>query len=181
MKKKISNTEKVLNVLSDLIDITTRSADAFFLSAGSARILARNLHMNNKQFHSAFQSLGRRGYIKKINEDQFLITPKSQLKIRIAKIENANWPEDKWDGNWRLIAFDIPETKRRERNIFRSLVKRKGFVGIQGSVFIAPFADFSELAKLRKDLKIEEYVSFFKAQSVETDDDSRLRERFDLN
>ena len=136
--------------------------------------------MKNRQFSSTFRGLEKHGYIKKINENQFLITPKSLVRIRVSKINDSDWTKQKWDGKWKLIAFDIPETKRRERNIFRSLIKRKGFLGIQESVFISPFADFIELAKLRKELEIEQCVSFFKAQSIETDDDRKLRNKFNI-
>lgn len=180
MKYSSPISSRFLCGLFDLIDNSTELLDAFLFSAGSAKQLARNMHLKNRQFSSTFRGLEKRGYIKKINEDQFLITPKSLVRIRISKIHDSDWTEKNWDGRWKLIVFDIPETKRRERNILRSLIKRKGFIGIQESVFISPFADFIELAKLRKDLKIEKYVSFFSAKSVETDDDQNLRKRFNI-
>jgi len=69
---------------------------------------------------------------------------------------------------------------KKERNIFRSLIKRKGFLGLQNSVFIAPFADLEMIDMIRRELKIEKYVSFFVAKSHSSDDDSALKKRFDL-
>ena len=165
-------------------DTTARTADvfdAFLFSFGSAKILARNMGAKDRQYFSSVQSLKRNGYIKKINENQFLITPKAIKKIRLLEIFDADWSASRWDGSWKIIAFDIPESKKQERDILRSAIKRKGFVGIQNSVFISPFADFNQLSQLRHDLEIEKYVSFFIAKSADTDDDLLLRKKFKLD
>jgi DNA-binding transcriptional regulator PaaX len=184
MKRKISKSTKLLLALydfsSEFTEAAANSLDAFLLSAGSVSRLRKNLGMYNKEYSSTFQGLCRNGFIKKINANQFLITPKAVRKIKFDRIKQ-DWEQGEWDGFWRIIAFDIPEDKKHERNIFRSVIKRKGFVGIQNSVFIAPFADLDALAELREELGIEKYVSFFLSKTYKTDDDSNLRKRFDLN
>lgn len=177
---KMTNATKLLMVFADLADNAAGQIGAFLLSGGSARLLRHNIGMLDKEYDSAFQGLRQHGYIKKISNNQFLITPKAHIRIKVAQIENSDWQEMEWGGSWKLIAFDIPETKKRERNIFRSIIKRKGFIGIQNSVFVAPRADFEALADLRKELKIEKFVSFFCAKSYKTDDDSELKKIFDL-
>lgn len=180
-KSKISNAKKLLLSIADqILDVSFRSADALIFSYGSARILASKMNFQQKQYYSAMDGLRRHGYVKKINKDQFLITPKALAQIRIFKVWTSEPVRKKWDGQWCLVVFDIPEPKKRARNIYRSLLKRKGFIGIQNSVFVAPFADFEELALLREELKIEKYVSFFIAKSDQTDDDSALRKKFGL-
>jgi len=188
MNKKPSSSEetskatKLLLAIVNFGEAASINIDAFLFSMGSARQLMRNISVANREnYRSTFQGLCRHGYIKKVNENQFLITPKALRKIRISQIEASDWNVGKWDGFWRIISFDIPESKKRERNILRALIRRKGFIGIQNSVFIAPFADFEALAELRKDLKIEKYVSFFIAKSYQTDDDSLLKKRFKLH
>ena len=170
----------MLFALYDMVNIGTDCLDAFLLSAGSASQLQRNLKLLDSQFHSTFQGLQKHGYIKRINENQFLITPKAFIKIHRSKIEEESWNKGKWDGFWRIISFDIPELKRQERDLFRSILKRKGFIGLQNSVFISPHANFEDLAQLRADLKIEKYVTFFISKTYTTDDDSDLRRKFDL-
>jgi len=166
-----------------LKDFAIDSADVlggFLMSAGSSKLLARNLGYKNRQYYSTLQTLRSGGYVKKVNEDQFLITPKAIKKIRMIKVELSVWEAKEWDGYWRIIIFDIPEKLRSKRAAFRSLIKRKGFVGVQQSVFIAPYANFEELALIRSDLGVEKYISFFLAKSSETDDDRLLKKRFDL-
>lgn len=185
-KKKAYDTIKLINgiIKDSIVDIASAAldaSDALIFSFGSSKILARNMGMNERKYYSSIQSLKKSGCIKRINEDQFLITPKMLTRLAEIEILETDWKTKEWDGTWKIIAFDIPESKKRERNIFRSLIKRKGFIGIQNSVFIAPYADFGQLANLRSYLKIEKYVSFFTAKSADTDDDSLLKEKFGLN
>lgn len=175
------NTTKLLLAFAEMAETIGDQLGAFLLSGGSVSQLKRNLAMIDKEYSSSFQGLCRHGYIKKINEDQFLITPKAYKKIRVHQINVSDWESGGWDGTWKIAAFDIPDDKTRERNILRSVLRRKGFIGIQNSVFISPYADFEALAKLREDLEIEKYVSFFTAKSYKTDDDSKLRDKFNLN
>jgi len=170
----------IKNAVAELADLSFDMLEAFIFSCGSTKILARNMGMLDSKYYSSMQSLSRNGYIKKINNDQFLITPKMLLRLAEIDLMESDWADIEWDGSWKIIAFDIPESKKRERNIFRSLIKRMGFIGIQNSVFIAPYADFEQLANLRVYLKIEKYISFFEAKSAATDDDQALREKFNL-
>ena len=181
MKKKISNATKLLlEITGEMLETTVDYTEAFLFSAGSASRLGRNMHLKSEQYQSAFYGLRRHGYIRQINDDQFLITPKAINKINRIKIEQNDWSSNGWDGNWKIISFDIPESKRKQRDIFRSILKRKSFVGIQNSVFISPYADFKALDQLRRELDIEKYVSFFNAKSDITDDDTKLKEKFNL-
>ena len=177
-QKSTTSGRILLEILKDVSLESFNILDGFLFSFGSSKQLAKNI--GHTEYNSAMQNLKRYGYVKRVNEDQFLITPKGIKKARLVKVEQTKWNRQKWDGKWRIIAFDIPETKKLERNIFRSLLKRKLCIGIQNSVFISPYADFDELAMIRKDLKIEKYVSFFIAKSSWTDDDVALRKRFGL-
>ena len=180
-KRAVSDTFKLAQeIVGEHIGIAWDTLEAFLFSYGSSKALARNLRMKDAQYYSSMQSLERSGCIKRVNEDQFLITPKMAARLAENKMIESDWHKKNWDHFWKIIAFDIPEEKKRERDVFRSLIKRKGFIGIQNSVFIAPFADFEQLANLRSYLGVEEYISFFVAKSAPTDDDHLLKEKFNL-
>jgi len=185
MAKKTKNNPNTFKILAewlkDFAFDAAGAAEAFLLSAGSSRLMMRRMRLNSREYQSAIYSLKKSGYIKRTNEDQFLITPKAIKKIRMLKVEESDWRQKEWDGRWRIVVFDIPEPKRRERNILRSLLKRKGFIGLQNSVFVAPYADFDDLNLMRSELGIEKYVNFFVAKSAGIDDDRLLREKFGLN
>lgn len=155
--------------------------DAFLMSMGSARILARNMHMIDRKYYSSMQCLERSGYIKKIENNQFLITAKGIKRARILSIEQPRKINQRnWDGFWRMVIFDLPNDMSGKRDIFRAVIKRNGFLGLQKSVYVSPFADFEELAFLRNELGIEKYVTFMIARIAPTDDDRHLKGRFGL-
>ena len=155
--------------------------DALLKSMGSVRILARNMKMLDNNYYSAMQGLERSGYIKRVENNQLLITPKGIKRARRLMVENPEKNRrENWDGFWRIIIFDLPNDLTGKRNIFRSAIKRNGFIGLQKSVYVFPYADFEELAYLRDELKIEKYVTFLIAKVPPTDNDELLRKRFKL-
>lgn len=144
--------------------------------------LAHKMDLGETQFQATLRSLKEQEYIEKVERGKYLITPKGVKKIgsfdlfRPAK----KFKNDDWDGQWKVVIFDIPESKKRERNMFRSILKRKGFIKLQNSVFVSPFAEFEELNLIRCELGIEKYVNFLEAHSSGQDDDTLLRERFGI-
>lgn len=63
------------------------------------------------------------------------------LKISIPK---------KWDGIWRLIIFDIPETLKIRREAFRGKLKELGFFLLQKSIWVYPYPCEREVKLLRE-------------------------------
>ncbi len=44
----------------------------------------------------------------------------------------------RWDGKWRLVLFDVPESRSVERNKIRRHLQQRGFGCLQNSVWITP-------------------------------------------
>lgn len=44
-----------------------------------------------------------------------------------------------WDGFWRVVIFDIPESRRKERDNLRRRLIRMGFGRMQDSVYFSPY------------------------------------------
>jgi phenylacetic acid degradation operon negative regulatory protein len=84
----------------------------------------------------------------------------------------------KWDEKWRIIIFDVPNRKSKNRHAFTEKLKELGFVMIQKSVWAYPFECYKEVAILRKFYEIERYLSYFEA--VEIEDEAEWRRRFNL-
>lgn len=165
-------------LLLEILD-TVIGEDFIMTKRGMYRF-AKRLSMGESQFSAVLRNLENRGYVKRIKRGEYLITPKATKYKKYLDVERASWGEEKWDNKWKLVIFDIPEKKRTERNILRSLLKRKGFVRLQNSVFVSPYVDFKVLDFVRKTLGISQYVSFLEAESAKTEDDSKLRDRFNL-
>ncbi|PJA23292.1 CRISPR-associated endonuclease Cas2, partial [Candidatus Beckwithbacteria bacterium CG_4_10_14_0_2_um_filter_47_25] len=44
-----------------------------------------------------------------------------------------------WDGFWRVVMFDIPEAKRKERDGLRRRLMKLGFGRLQDSTYLSPY------------------------------------------
>ncbi len=53
--------------------------------------------------------------------------------------ENAVPVPPRWDGQWRIVIFDIPNKLKLAREIFRDTLKRMGFRQLQESVWLHPY------------------------------------------
>ncbi len=84
----------------------------------------------------------------------------------------------KWDGKWRVFLFDIPENKKKFRDIFRSHLKKLGFFEFQKSVFVHPFDCENELEFLIEFYNIRANVRFILAEKI--DNELHMKNHFNL-
>lgn len=75
--------------------------------------------------------------------------------------------EQKWDGKFRIVIFDIPENKSVVRGLFRRRLKDWRFTMCQRSVWITKSDVTDKLRKLIERLKIKDWVAV-----IESDDTS---------
>lgn len=84
----------------------------------------------------------------------------------------------RWDGLWRIVAFDIPEHFKQERNALASKLRQLGFYPLQKSVFIYPYNCQSEVDFIIEIFDLRPYVRFIVAKK--TDIDLDLKNKFNL-
>ncbi|MEK7174896.1 MAG: CRISPR-associated endonuclease Cas2 [Patescibacteria group bacterium] len=85
---------------------------------------------------------------------------------------------EKWDGRWRLVMFDIPNKRKKEREVLRSLLKQLGFIKYQESVFIIPYECKNEVDYVVEFFNLRPYVRLLEATSF--DDDLVFKRDFKL-
>jgi DNA-binding transcriptional regulator PaaX len=96
-----------------------------------------------------------------------------------SRMERYRFSKKRWDGKWRMVAFDIPEKQGRARRALRERLLDLGFVQFQESVWIAPFDVLPEVRRLRSDYRIARHVKLLTVEVVE--DHDRLMRRFGLD
>ena len=84
----------------------------------------------------------------------------------------------RWDGKWRIIAFDIPETKRGGRDALRLKLKELGLIQLQKSIWAWPYECKNEVDFIAQLFAIGPHVHYFVAESVTSD--KFLKYKFDL-
>lgn len=149
-------------VLLSIVDL----ALPFFEADKAYRIPAKKYraqrNYDRSNFGEKIKYLRRNGLIESFIEDKekFIeITPKGIEKIHKYNIEDITIDRPaRWDEEWRVIIFDIPEKMRVSRDVLRNKIINLGFLKIQESVYVYPFECSTEVTALSKLLSVEENV-----------------------
>lgn len=150
-------TEKILIVLDGLIKESAAGLTYPHIGLGK---YFRKYHGSLPQ---AIYNLKRRGYLEEVEDkgEKFLkLTDKGKLKIIKKKFLG------KWDGLWRIVAFDIPEKRKKTRDLFRFKLSELGAKPVQKSVWITPNDISAELEDLISILSLKENVDYFISKAV---------------
>ena len=186
-KIKIQKTEIVAReILLYFVDFF-RFSIPLFDKAGVYRIPFKEydkFRLNDKiKFSHEMHRLKRAGVIKKYIDEkgEFIeLTPKGQKWVKKYFTEQLEIKiPQKWDKKWRLVIFDIPDTKKKERDILREKLERLGFLKLQESVYVFPFECSFEIEAFKKMYIIEPYVQYILADRIETEI-NLLEEFYDL-
>jgi hypothetical protein len=86
--------------------------------------------------------------------------------------------ENKWDGHWRVVIFDIPQKLKIARDLFVRKLKEIGMYPLQKSVYVYPFECKDELDFIIEYFGLRPYVRYGLLKEI--DNDIHLRKIFDL-
>lgn len=101
-----------------------------------------------------------------------VITERGKRRVLDYRLQRVGIPvPTKWDGRWRTIIFDIPNTRKTAREVFRGGLKRLGFQMLQESVAIHPFPCRDEAYLLAATYGVLPYVRFLEVTLVDPDED----------
>jgi phenylacetic acid degradation operon negative regulatory protein len=75
-------------------------------------------------------------------------------------------PMERWDGQWRLVVYSLPEEKRELRNELRKQLVWYGFGNLAPGAWVSPHDRHAELERILDDLAVRRYVSQFTGRHV---------------
>jgi CRISPR-associated endonuclease Cas2 len=115
-------------------------------------------------------SLGLVIFIEKDGRKYLRLTEKGKLKLITLEKDNFKFKKPKkWDKKWRIVIFDIPQSRRLQRDKLRFTLKQIGFVKLQHSVWVYPY-DCEELITLLKlDFKVGKEILYMIVEKIEND------------
>lgn len=118
--------------------------------------------------------------IKKVDGKTVLVlTEKGRKRVLEYKLDELEIkPTKKWDGIWRIIVFDIPENRKKERGIFRAKLRQWKCYPYQKSIFITPYPCRKEIDVLTKFYHINPYVKIIEAKNF--DGELKVKKYFNL-
>ncbi len=107
------------------------------------------------------------------------ITPKGKNKLDFLDKHNFKLKiPKKWDGRWRVVIFDIKESRSKIRFLLRKTLSQIGFVHLQHSVWLYPYDCEDLISLLKADFKLGKDVLYMIVEKLEND--WSLRKTFNL-
>lgn len=154
----------------------------FLCSARSTRLMYKVAHERaRRRYYTrlAAERLTKEGYIRRNGDILSINAAGRRLLNQMVTDVHATLRKKKWDGKWRMVAFDIPERLRESRNTVRAILKRAGFAKLQHSVWIFPH-ECEELARLiKEDPQLSHHVLYGVLEKI--GNDAELRRTFSLS
>lgn len=152
--EKFLESDKMTSQLTKALLVVAVFGGIFFIGATAPNLFSALGRMKGKsnriskdgfqKIRQGFYQLRRRKviqYVKTENGvDIYRITKKGREELKKFSFDNLLLPKPRrWDRKWRLVIFDIPQTKRQARDLLRDKLRDLGFFQLQKSVWVHPF------------------------------------------
>lgn len=161
-KKNITNF--ILLVLEKAVDGYVRFDDLIHHSGRYAYGAGWEYPLKKASLAQGLKRLRENGLVDFVDDEKLMIrlTDQGRERAVLAKIKLG---DQKWDGKWRLVIFDVPEKRRALRDLLRSKLKQWDFIYLQQSVWATKKDCTKALRDFIKSVGIRDWVMV-----VETDD-----------
>lgn len=159
------------NILLTLLEMGKGTVGSFF----PPQYVKKYGYSKKKQYYSGAAYLYRKGYIKK-KSDIYYLTEAGKKEAFFTVLKNFRYfyeppKNQRWDGKWRFIFFDIPEKKRKYRDELRKMLKAIGFKEFQKSIWIYPHKVPRFLLEILFEENIKQYTRLITTYTIEYDKD----------
>ena len=137
----------------------------------------------NKKVYDNFYKLKKQGLVdfyEKNNQIYISLTEKGKKKAGWMQIDALKIKKPKkWDGKWRILLFDIMETKKFHREALRGKLIELGFRLLQKSAWIIPYECKDEIGLLKSFFGLsDKEVKLAVVSNIEGE--KELKEKFKL-
>lgn len=154
-------TISILEAIAHSAEVLTRS---FIDQKGLRQKLKYGGLLESERLFDHLKRMNEVGYIdlrKKQNKISIKLTQKGRIKL----LENSK--ENKIDGKWRIISYDIPEKLKNKRNNFRGSLKRIGFKQVQKSLWACPFIKADKIEESIRYYGVHKYVAYLVVEKTD--------------
>jgi len=157
--------------------------EALSLTDPAIKLLAEKMIPNggSKQrvsFIRKVRSLEKVGYIKRV-KSHYSLSVRGYAVLTEEEVWALTIPTPKhWDAKWRLVLFDIPAKKGKQRNALRARLKELGLVLYQNSVWVYPYPLADVVRAVANFYNISDCVLF--AVAEELGGEKHLKQQFNL-
>lgn len=142
-------------------------------------------HMNFSKYtygnvYRCVNNLERKGLVTLVKKKRRIFVKLTDIGLessqKIASMDLVIKKPNKWDGMWRLIIFDIPESQRLVRDVLRAKIVAAGFVQLQKSVFVIPWPCKTDIERIQKIYQARRFIKYLEVAYF--DDEIAYRRKF---
>lgn len=110
-----------------------------------------------------------------------VVTEQGRGRVHNAELKNLSVPTPaRWDGIWRAVLFDIPETHRQLRTALTAKLTKLGFYKFQKSVWVYPYPCALEVEFVRRAYQIKKHAIVI-AEIRQLSRETELRQHFRIH
>jgi DNA-binding transcriptional regulator PaaX len=96
------------------------------------------------------------------------ITDKGRERLSQSDFDSLNIQQPRnWDGNWRLMIYDIPEKQRVGRRALTAKLSELGFYQLQRSAWLHPFPCRDIIEVITSRYRIDKYISYIQTPHID--------------
>jgi DNA-binding transcriptional regulator PaaX len=129
-----------------------------YIFTKTKKLIANNWRKRMKELH-------QKGYIE-LGDEEIKLTRKGIKLLETLSLPEPKFDPKKWDHRWRIVTYDIPEEKKKGRDILHNILKKWGCVEIQKSVFLTPFECKEEVAIATKEYHLNSHIFYFVTSEI---------------
>jgi DNA-binding transcriptional regulator PaaX len=107
------------------------------------------------------------------------LTKNGEKKLLFYNLDDMKIKQPKrWDKQWRIVIFDIPETHKQNRDLFSRKLRELEFIKLQKSVWVCPYPCVDEIDFIKEIYEIRPFVRVVTASDIDIKND--LIKKFNL-
>jgi phenylacetic acid degradation operon negative regulatory protein len=174
-------SKKISKISQDLLEMFIDSNDLLIKAVFDFKEFRKFLYGGApKGFYSSLYNLRRDGYIKfkKQREGEFCHLTSKGKKIVNELLVKVKIKKQKWDGKWRILIFDIPESRRGFRDNMRKSLLNLGFLKLQKSVWITPYDIIDDLYDIIPGFREGDWFEYVEAKYISSE--KKFKKNFGL-
>ena len=179
MSSKKSYSNKILKILAQKPAISLSELEATALDTLPP---PKALGEDKYAITRSLKNLREAGLIESIysgQNDYARLTKEGKKKAHSLELENDTaLMSMSWDGFWRIILLDLPESRKSERESLRYLLKKANFVCLKNSAWISPYPYEHLFMNIKKDLGLTTEMMLFVTQFIDEETKKVLFETF---
>lgn len=168
MSRKPEYSKKILKLLAERPAIAIDALSTQIAPKEAKYAVQRSLKALFDAGLVAEHSSGQKAYAR--------LTKDGRKRAHSAKLDSDTaLVNPAWDGKWRIVLIDFPESRKAERDSIRYLLKKAGFVMLKNTVWITkyPFEHF--FMNIKKDLNLSNEVIIFVTDTLDPETEVAFR------